>query len=177
MRSRRASHGIARPLNCGVRRHPVKLTEFHDFVAQHSAWFRGSQRETPASLADAEKTMAVELPDSLKWLLSTWGYSEACGLPSLADTVSATLRCRAKLGLPSRYVILEDRNDAGVVFLDLGASQDRETCPVYWVGTHNFQRLAENTPMDSDCDTFEGFSNWVASELNRLQEESPAKSQ
>jgi hypothetical protein len=155
----------------------MKLAEFRTFVAEHAQWFRGVVRETPASLADAEKRMAVDLPDSLKWLLSTWGYSESCGLPSLEDAVEATLRCRAKIGLPNRYVILEDRNDAGVVFLDVGASSDREACPIHWVGSHNFPRLAENTPMDADCDSFAGFTEWVASELRRVQEEEAESSQ
>jgi hypothetical protein len=149
----------------------MKLAEFHTFVAEHAEWFRGGPRETPASLADAEKEMAVDLPDSLKWLLSTWGYSESCGLPSLQDAVEATLRCRARIGLPDRYVILDDRSDAGVVFLDVGASSDREACPIYWVGSHNVSRLAQNTPMDSDCDSFAGFSEWVASELRRVRDE------
>jgi hypothetical protein len=155
----------------------MNLAEFRTFITEHAQWFRGGPRETPASLADAEARMAVELPESLKWLLSTWGYSESCGLPSLDGAVEATLRCRAKIGLPNRYVILDDRNDAGVVFLDVGASSDREACPIYWVGSHNFGRLADNTPMDSDCDSFAGFSEWVASELRRVREETAESSQ
>lgn len=149
----------------------MTFAEFQIFVASNAEWFRGTGRESAAALASAESALSVQLPESLKWLLRDHGYSAACGVPSLQGAVEATLRCRAVLGLPRRYVVLEDRNDAGVVFLDTGAHSDPESCPVYWVGSHNLGRLAMNEAMDSDCDLFASFREWVASELDRAKEE------
>ena len=149
----------------------MKIGTFRILVSTNARWFQGRRREKSAALANAESVLGVKFPDSLKWLLRDWGYSAASGIPSLASAVEATLRCRSALGLPRRYVVLEDRNDAGVVILDTAAHPDPESCPVYRVGTHNLGRLAANQRMDADCDWFAGFGEWVESELNRVKAE------
>ena len=147
----------------------MQLADFQALVQGNAEWFNSNHRETASSLAEGEASLGVELPVSLKWLLETWGYSEPCGVSSLAEVVEATLRCRQTMSLPLNFVVLDDRQDAGVVLLDIRSDDRREEWPVYWVGTHNVYRLSECQPMDSDCDTFEGYGQWVAHELEHAK--------
>ena len=147
----------------------MQLTEFQALVQRNAEWFRSSHRETAPSLSKAEVSLGVDLPASLKWLLENWGYSESCGISSLTEIVEATLRCRQSIKLPMNLVVLDDRQDAGVVLLEIGSAALREEWPIYWVGTHNVYRLAEAQAMDSDCDRFEGYGQWVEHELEHAK--------
>lgn len=149
----------------------MTLMEFQTLVEQNASWFRGVQPETPMSLQAAEQTVGLSLPPSLKWLLSQWGYSSACGVGSLDDAVQATLRCRQALHLPPRYLILNDLGDAGVVFLDTATADIRGECKVYWTGAHNLARLAEGQDIDNDCDVFDDYPAWVLFRLTEAQGE------
>ena len=84
--------------------------------------------------------------------------------------IETTLRCRTNMGLPARFLVLDDRGDAGVVLLDTGVGSDCEEWPVYWMGTHNVYRLAEGEALDSDCDSYAGYGEWVTGELEREKE-------
>ena len=92
----------------------MEFLAFQSFVRENADWFRGVHPESPVSLERAESQLGCTLPISLKWLLTEWGYSGACGISSLTDAVTATLRCRSALRLPQPYVILNDWGDAGV---------------------------------------------------------------
>jgi hypothetical protein len=97
------------------------------------------------------------LPASLKWLLSERGYSSACGIGSLEDAVETTLRVRQVLKLPTRYVILNDWGDSGVVYLDSAEADGNGEYQVYWSATHNINRLAEGEPPDGDVDRYDDY--------------------
>jgi hypothetical protein len=62
--------------------------ELETLVFSNGRWFAGVPRETGESLSAAERTLGVTLPHALKWLLSTHGYSDACGIPKMASQVS-----------------------------------------------------------------------------------------
>lgn len=81
------------------------LAEFQFLVEQNAEWFRGVQHETAKTIADAERQLEIPLPLSLAWLLTAWGYSGACGVDSLQDTVANTLRMRETIQLPVRYIV------------------------------------------------------------------------
>ena len=104
----------------------MTLTEFQSWVEQNAKWFQGVHPETNASIAQAEQQLGHSLPPSLAWLLTKWGYSTACGVDSLADTVATTLRVRKSLGLPERYIVLNDWQDAGIVILDAAMPKEKE---------------------------------------------------
>jgi hypothetical protein len=106
----------------------------------------------------------------MTWILTEHGYSSVCGVDSLAQSVEATLRCRKNLGLPHHIVILNDWNDAGVVFLDTSAGNGDEM-RVYWVGSHNLYRLGEGIEMDGDIDRFPTYAAWVEYRLVTLEKE------
>ena len=151
----------------------MTLTEFQLWVQQNAEWFQGVHPETDVTIAQAEQRIGHLLPSSLTWLLINWGYSTACGVDSLAYSVATTLRLRRSLNLPERYIVLNDWQDVGIVFLDVdmprkGKAQQEvsahEYC-VYWAATHNLERLARHEAMNNDVDTYANFPEWVAARL------------
>ena len=104
--------------------------DLRTLVAENAAWFRGVAPETASAVAEAERRLGVSLPAPLKWLPCEHGYSPACGVTNLGEAVEMTLACRESIGLSHRFVILEDKGDAGVVLLDAGSPAGR----VLWVG-------------------------------------------
>ncbi|NLY00899.1 MAG: SMI1/KNR4 family protein [Rhodopirellula sp.] len=150
----------------------MDLTEFQSLVEGNSEWFRGVHPETPESIAAAEGVIGFPLPRSMRWLLQNWGYSSVCGIEALDQAVATTVRCRQSMCLPLFYLILMDWGDAGVVYLESDMAVDSDDWPVRWVGVHNMYRLAAGEPMDSDCDTFAGFGEWVANCLSVAKDRS-----
>jgi hypothetical protein len=149
----------------------MTLDALRKMVEANGTRFRGVHPESAASLDMAERALGVNLPSSLHWLLKSWGYSAACGVDSLDEAVTATLRCRSAFGLPARYVVLNDWGDAGVVVLEGLPDIDPENWPVYWMGGHNLHRLAAGEPADDDYDRYDGFGSWVTARLAAAIEE------
>lgn len=129
----------------------MNLAEFQSLVQQNAEWFRGVHPETADTIADAEQRIGKALPPSLNWLLIEWGYSAVCGVDSLDDAVADTLRLRKYLGLPEQYVVLNDRQDGGVVFLDTALQNQEGEHPIYWGATRNIERLCRHEEMDADA--------------------------
>lgn len=138
---------------------------FRSFVEANEAWFRGVHPEPESALDSAEHTLGFELPKSLRWLLQSYGYSAAAGIDSLDETVAATVRCRSTINLPTKFVVLNDWGDAGVVVLESLNGEDPERWPVYWMGAHLVGRLASGVLPDNDCDRYDGYESWVRSRL------------
>lgn len=136
----------------------MQFLAFQSFVRENAEWFRGVNPESHDSLDRAEAQLSCSLPASLKWLLTEWGYSGACGIGSLADAVTVTIRCRDSFGLPQHYVILNDWGDAGVVCLD------SRNGIVTWTDAHGLRRLVDGFSPE-DADTFSDYPAWVASRL------------
>ena len=130
--------------------------DLQSLVAANAEWFLGVRHESADSLDEAERLLGVPLPTSLRWLLLEHGYSSACGVASLAMAVQETLRCRKAIGLPSQYVLLEDRGDSGVVLLDAASVSGR----VVWVGAHEVRGLIAGEAIE-DADEFPDFESWV----------------
>jgi hypothetical protein len=142
----------------------MELSVFQSFVRANAEWFHGVNPESGASLELAERQTGCSLPISLKWLLTEYGYSGPCGISSLTDAVSATVRCRSAISLREPYLILNDWGDAGVVCLD------SQTGIVVWTHADELPRLSEGRPLH-DADTFEDFPAWVVSRLEAEREE------
>jgi SMI1-KNR4 cell-wall len=142
----------------------MDLSTFQSFVRANIDWFRGVNPESPASFDRAQSQLGCLLPDSLKWLLTEFGYSGACGVSSLDEAVIDTLRFRTAIPLPQPYVILNDWGDAGVVCLD--------SCngAVVWTLAHELPRFAAGQEL-GDADTFEDFPAWVVSRLEAARTE------
>jgi hypothetical protein len=149
----------------------MTFDDFKALVTANSDWFKGVHPETKESLLAAEQALGEFLPSSLKWLLSEWGYSNACGVASLDEVVVTTLRCR-QTGFSKHFIILNDWGDAGVVILNAVSADPDDERPVLWTATHNIQRLAKGEDMDGDVMIFPDFPEWVASRLDDAQQES-----
>lgn len=108
--------------------------EFKAFVRTNEEWFRGRLPETEDSLSSAELTLGVRLPESIRWLLQEYGYWHATGISDLADTVKDTLAARTHHSLSRRFIVLENRQDAGLILVDTGDETSPGEPPLYWVG-------------------------------------------
>jgi hypothetical protein len=146
------------------------LAELKQLVHDHREAFRSDARESPQAIERAERTLGVKFPEAMTWLLTEHGYSSVCGIDSLTQSVEATVRCRQTLELPHHIVVLNDWNDAGVVYLETSAPNSEEM-PIYWVATHNFHRLAKGATMDGDIDHFPTYAAWVEARLLELDDE------
>jgi hypothetical protein len=96
-----------------------------------------------------------------------YGYSSACGVCNLDESIETTIRCRRSFALPSPYVVLDDRGDAGVVVLDTGSPTGR----VIWLGAHEVPKLATDASSVEDYDEFTDFPAWVSRCLRDAQKE------
>jgi hypothetical protein len=132
----------------------MTLKEFQAFVGSHAERFVGVHPHPAAELDQMERLLGGRLPDALRWLLAEHGYSECCGVSNLAEAVKRTLECRRSISLPTNWLVLDDRGDAGVVLLDLSTER------VCWCGSHNVSKLATGR-VDADTDWFDGYAEWA----------------
>lgn len=136
----------------------MTLDEFQSFVASHPEKFAGIHPHPAADFDEFERRLGHPLPESLRWLLGTHGYSECSGVGNLAEAVEQTIACRGSIGLPRNWVLLNDWGDAGIVLLDLPKGR------VCWCGAHNAGNLADGK-IDTDADWFDGYPEWTANRV------------
>jgi len=68
-------------------------------------------------------------------LLTEYGYWHGTGIGSLEDCVTETQLARKHVGLPTKYVVLENHHDGGLILLNTGEESSPGECVVYgWVG-------------------------------------------
>jgi hypothetical protein len=133
----------------------LTLAEFQLLVASHPDKFAGVHPHPAADFDEFERALGHPLPESLRWLLSTHGYSECCGVDNLTEAVEQTIACRNSIGLPCDWLLLNDWGDGGIVLLDLSTGR------ICWCGAHNAANLADGK-IDSDADWFSGYPEWTA---------------
>ena len=138
----------------------MNLQEFQFYTRQNLHFLKGVFPETLQSLMSYEDKLGFSLPRSMKWLLSEYGYSMACGVESLEDSVAITLDCRRTISLPENILIINDWNDGGLVFMIVDQSPQNEY-PVIWSDTSDIYTLIEGKPLPSDVSKFESFPLWV----------------
>lgn len=143
----------------------MDLPAFQSFVRQRSELFEGVHPESVDSLDSAESRLGFPLPDSLRWLLREWGYSEFCGIEALDSAVDVTLVCREQFGLPRRYFVLNDWGDGGVVYLDTETGRVRA-----WGDPCELHGLAAETMSPDSVETFDDYPAWVAYLVERHDE-------
>src|SRR5437867_7932442 len=112
----------------------MKFNQFQDFVAGNIEWFHGRFPETESSLQQVEQALGVELPASAKWLLKEHGYWHGTGVSNLEDAVKDTLDARRYHGLPTRFVVLDNFQDGGIILIDTGEETSSGEFAMYWVG-------------------------------------------
>lgn len=135
-----------------THRNTVTFQEFKNFVADNIDWFRGRLPETDLSLQHVEQTLGVSLPVSVKWLLKEHGYWYGTGVSSLSKAVQDTLDARLHLGLPQRFVVLDNFDDGGVILIDTDEETSAGEFTTYWMAPEdlgNPPQLEGNTRYDS----------------------------
>jgi len=142
----------------------MNLYEFKIFVAENKKWFEGVNPETEEELSNYEQQLGFLLPESLKWLLSSHGYSSSCGIDNLEESIQKTLELRESIKLPNNILVINDWGDAGIVF-----SIENE---IIWASTADIYNLIEGQALPKEVDRFENYPSWVLERLENEQEES-----
>jgi hypothetical protein len=136
-------------------------------VDNHREYFSGEKKESDASLQVVEEALEIGLPSDLKWLLKSCGYGECSSVPNIQESIANTQRFREAASLPRRYIVLDDRNDAGAVLLDTESPAGM----VLWVDTHALYDLNSGLPESSKCDIFPDFVSWVSYCIEEIRSE------
>ena len=136
-------------------------------VEHDPSHFRSAKKETADSLSSVRNSLGFELPPDLNWLLLEHGYGDCVIVPNLAECIADTQRFRESVGLPSRYFVLEDLNDAGVILLDTTAHG-----AVVWIDNHCLGELqkVEATKI-RDADYFPNLAAWAKFKLEDIESE------
>lgn len=129
-----------------------------ELLEKHRPLLQGTRMETEATLQNVESHLRVTLPNDVKWFLQSCGYGPANAILNIVSSLSATERFRCAVGLPERYVVLDDRNDAGAVLLDTASPNGT----VLWVDTHALPKIGNSPLSPSEADQFDSFASWVA---------------
>ncbi len=82
----------------------MNSTEYEKYVRDHAVWFRGHNPEKLEAIFRAEQRLGITFPESLKWLLTQYGYWQATGVAGLPCIVGATLANRPKF--PNNWLLL-----------------------------------------------------------------------
>lgn len=143
----------------------MQLDEFKQLVADHQPQYLGVRPHSESELTKMEGKLGFAFPESVRWLLKSHGYGEATGIGSLDESVQTTLACRNTIGLPQRWLILNDWGDAGVVMLDSATSR------VCWCASHDVERIAHDGVPLTTADWYESFGDWSKSRLEEALEE------
>ncbi len=149
----------------------MNIEEFKLFISKNEKWFEGVNPETEKQLSNYEKQLGFLLPESLKWLLSSHGYSPSCGIDNLKESIQITLELRKTIKLPNNILIINDWGDAGLVFSIGNESPDAEN-EIIWANTADIYNLIEGKPLPKEADHFENYPSWVLERLEDEKEES-----
>ncbi len=98
--------------------------EYEKYVREHAIWFRGHNPEKLEAVDRAEQRLGVAFPESLRWLLTQYGYWRATGVAGLPCIVGATLANRP--AFPDNWILLGQPNScSGEADLMLSRSTDK----------------------------------------------------
>ena len=137
-----------------------------DLVEQHQEIFAGAVRSTPDALRLVEETLNVKLPNDVIWFLTSCGVASTAAVSNERAVISDTMRYREATGLPKHFVVLNDRNDAGTVFLDTRS----ELGAVAWVDSHAIYAFALETIQPSEYDAYPSFLAWVTDCIKEIED-------
>ena len=143
----------------------MNMIDFKSFVQSNADLLHGVHPESQESLEKCEAALGFSLPDSMKCLLSTHGYSPACGVDNIEDSVQITLDCRASIHLPKNVLIINDSNDGGVVYAIADETPLAEYATI-WGDACDLHDLGEGKPLPENNERFQSFAAWI---VDRVQ--------
>lgn len=134
------------------------MTLLKKLVESSPSLFADSVRESEATLRSLETALGVSLPSDVRWFWLFCGSGDTDAAPNAHRCISDTVRFRSSVSLPSNYVVLDDRNDGGTVFLDTHSPFGS----VMWVDYHAVERVGLSTLLPTEHDLFPTFIDWVS---------------
>jgi hypothetical protein len=137
-----------------------------ELVSENSEIFFGAVCESIEALHELESTLAVTLPQDVCWFLVNCGSGDSGAVPNIKTSISDTLRYRAAANLPNEYLVLDERNDGGTVFLNTKSQGGA----VAWVDAHAISAFSQGTIMASEMDNFASFAEWVAYCIDQVKD-------
>lgn len=143
------------------------MTSIRDLASQHPELLKGAKKETEEALSAVEVALDVRLPADIRWLLLECGYGPVHAVSNMQQSIEDTRRFRAAAGLDSRYVVLDDYGDAGVVLLDTSS----ESGSVVWADWRAAGRLHVGAAKAGEFELFATFSDWVEDRMRELRDE------
>jgi hypothetical protein len=133
-------------------------------VTEHPDVFYDAVRESEKTLSALEVRLEISLPADVRWFWLNCGSGCSGAAPNAQTSITDTLRYRAAIGLPSRYVVLEDRHDAGSIFLDTTSGS------VAWVDSHAVSDFAAGRALATEYDDFQCFVAWVEACVEHIED-------
>ena len=133
------------------------MSRLDTLIEQHSALLVGERRESEDSLRAVEVELGLTLPLDVRRLLLEFGYGPPNAIPNIGASVKDTMRFRRAVGLAKNYLVLDDRNDGGVVLLDTASSEGR----VVWMDAHRLSDLETGEFDARSGDKFLTFLDWA----------------
>lgn len=158
----------------------MNFKDFQNFVLDNEIWFRGSTAETEETLSHAEEEMGLKFPNSIRWLLTNYGYWKATGLNSLPNIIHSTLARRP--ALPKQYIVLsnpsaaaydrwnhhstsvDDERRLGLIVLE--SKKDGSEGQIFWGRGPRIQD-SSNTKL-TELIQFESFGDFVKQRVEKL---------
>jgi hypothetical protein len=140
------------------------MTSIAELVKEHPEVFVGAVRSTPEIVSEVERSLNVELPSDMVWFLTSCGAASTGAVSNEHAVVANTVRYRKAVGLPNHFVVLDERNDAGTVFLDA------ESGAVAWVDAHAVSAFARGVIQVAEYDAYPNFSAWVADCIREIED-------
>lgn len=140
------------------------MHSIRDLAEKYPELLRGERKESEDGLNFVERALDVRLPTDVRWLLLECGYGGVGAVANIQESIADTLRFRAAVDLNSKYVVLEDKGDAGVILLDTST----DSGSVVWTDSHSVGLLHAGT---GDWERFDSFSAWVEDRVIELGDE------
>ena len=133
------------------------MTSLRQLIENSPSRFADSVRESEGTLLELEAALNVSLPLDVRWFWQFCGSGDTDAAPNARCSISDTIRFRSAVSLPSNYVVLDDRNDGGTVFLDT----DSAAGEVIWVDYHAVEKIGLGKMLPTEHDLFPTFADWV----------------
>ena len=134
------------------------MTALQQLIEESGALFSDAVREDETLLRQLEESLGIALPTDIRWFWLSCGSGNSAAAPSARSSIADTIRYRSAVALPARFIVLDDRNDAGTVLLDTTSPSGT----VMWVDSHALDRIALGTLSAGEHDVFPAFSDWVS---------------
>ena len=134
------------------------MTSLQQLIESSPSLFADSVRESESTLLELEAALNVSLPSDLRWFWQFCGSGNTDVAPNARRCIGDTIRFRSTVSLPPNYLVLDDRNDGGTVFLDTDSSAGA----VIWVDYHAVEKIGLGDLLPAEHDLFPAFTDWVS---------------